>query len=183
MPGKDHNRTFPISKGFLMRFKHFGGVLALAVLAVALATLVLAQGQKMSIQVKNGQLRATPSFLGSVVAGLAYGDQVTVVKSQGPWFQVKDARSRSGWIHQSALTEKRIVMTAGTVNAQTTASGEELALAGKGFNSDVEAEFKAQNQDIDFTWVDKMEQIKVSPEESVQFLAQGLVAPSEGGAP
>ena len=35
---------------------------------------------------------------------------------------------------------------------------------------------------FDFTWVDKMEKIKVAPKVSKTFLTQGEVKPTEGGA-
>ncbi|MFH1278445.1 MAG: SH3 domain-containing protein [Candidatus Eisenbacteria bacterium] len=150
-------------------------------IALALAV-AWAGGEMLSVQVKSGQLRSTPSFLGAVTATLGYGDRVTLVQKQDPWLQVRDAAGRTGWIHQSALTKKRIVMSAGEGDAQKSVSGEELALAGKGFNSDVEAEFKAQNANIDFTWVDRMETINVTPEQSALFLAEGKVEPAGGGA-
>jgi hypothetical protein len=43
---------------------------------------------------------------------------------------------KTGWLHQSALTKKTISMKAGGQDVATAASGDELALAGKGFNSD-----------------------------------------------
>ena len=136
----------------------------------------------MSVQVRNGQVRATPSFLGQVVAPVNYGDQVDIVLQQGPWMQVKTLGGKTGWIHQSALSAKKIVMNAGDQDVKTGASGDELALAGKGFNSDVEAAFKKENKSIDFTWVDKMEKMKADPEEITEFLKEGAVAPAEGGA-
>jgi uncharacterized protein YgiM (DUF1202 family) len=135
----------------------------------------------MSVQVKSGQLRATPSFLGQLVAPLNYGDRLEVLEQQGDWSKATAPGGQTGWIHTSALTKKKIVMKAGDQNAQTAASGEELALAGKGFNSDVEADFKAKNQNIDFTWVDKMEKFKVAPETMQKFLKDGGVQPTEGG--
>jgi SH3-like domain-containing protein len=138
----------------------------------------LAAQQTMSVQVRSGQVRATPSFLGKIVATLAYADQVNVAQKQGEWMQVATSAGLSGWMHQSALSSKRIELKAGADDVQTAASGEELALAGKGFNSDVEADFKKRNQNIDFTWIDKMEKIKVAPREMVDFLSQGgLVQP------
>lgn len=162
-----------------MRHLRIARALALGVLAAA--SLVWAAGEMMSVQVKNGQLRQTPTFLGAVVATVGYGERVTLVKKQDPWFQVTDTKGHTGWIHSSALTKKRIVMSAGEADAQKSVSGDELALAGKGFNSDVEAEFKAQNKDADFTWVDRMEKMVVTPEESVAFLAGGEVTPPSGG--
>lgn len=155
--------------------------LLLLVGTLAAASVVLAAGEKMSVQVRTGQLRAKPSFLGSVVASVAYADRVTVAGKQDPWLKVTDARGRTGWIHQSALTKKRIVLSAGAANVGKGVSGEELALAGKGFNSQVEAEFKAENRNIDFTWVDRMETFVVSPDEATVFLSEGKVEPAPGG--
>ena len=153
------------------------------VLVLAAMAAFAAAPATMSVQVKNGQLRASASFLGQVVAPLSYGDRVTVVESQGDWMKVTSPAGKTGWVHNSALTKKQIQMKAGTQNAQTGASGDELALAGKGFNSDVEADFKAKNKNIDFSFVDKMEKIKVAPGEMQAFLKDGGVKPSEGGAP
>lgn len=132
---------------------------------------------EMSVQVQSGQVRATPSFLGQVVATVKYGDRLDVVEQQNGWTKVRTPAGKEGWMHDSALTRKRVVMKAGAEDVQASASGEELALAGKGFNSDVEAEFKNQNKDIDFTWVDRMLKYKVTPEEMRAFLKEGEVTP------
>ena len=149
----------------------------IAVTAAALAAGPIA----MSVQVKNGQLRETPSFLGKLIVPLNYGDRLQVIEQQGDWSKVTAPGGQTGWIHTSALTKKKIAMSAGGQNAQTGASGDELALAGKGFNSTVEADFKAKNQNIDFTWVDKMEKIKVAPESMEQFLKEGGIQTAQGG--
>lgn len=140
-----------------------------------------ASAATMSVQVKTGQIRATPSFLGTIVAPVAYGDRVDVVSEQGEWMKVSTAQGKEGWIHNSALTKKRIVLQAGGKDVAGAASSDELALAGKGFNSEVEGEFKAANKDIDFTWVDRMEKWKVDIKEMQKFLQQGDVTPAEGG--
>jgi uncharacterized protein YgiM (DUF1202 family) len=156
--------------------------LSLSLIVLAAATLA-GEPVAMSVQVKNGQIRATPSFLGKLVAPLNYGDRLQVLEKQGEWCKVTGPGGQTGWIHSSALTKKKIEMQAGSQNAQTAASGDEMALAGKGFNSAVEADFKAKNKNIDFTWVDKMEKIKVAPESMQEFLKVGGIQPSEGGKP
>ena len=149
---------------------------------IVLACSTFADGPvTMSVQVKNGQVLASPSFLGKVVTRVNYGDRIQVIEQQGDWSKVTAADGQGGWIHSSALTKKKIAMKAGSQNAQTAASGDELALAGKGFNSEVEADFKAKNRNVDFTWVDKMEKIKVAPESMQQFLKDGGIQPAEGG--
>lgn len=153
----------------------------LALGLLAMATSAFAAGQAMSVQVKSGQLRETPSFLGKLTGTVNYGERLQVLEQKGDWSKVTVPSGQTGWLHSSALTKKRIVMKAGDQSAQAGASGDELALAGKGFNSDVEADFKAKNRNVDFAWVDKMEKFKVKPEAMEQFLTDGGIQPQEGG--
>ena len=141
-----------------------------------------AAGQKMmSIQVKKGEIRSTPSFLGIIVARVSYGDRVYVQEEKGPWVKVGlPVNSSEGWIHNSALTSKKIEFNAGAANVQTSASSDELALAGKGFNKQVENEFKEKNPNINYAWVDRMEKFVVSEKQIKQFLKEGELSP-EGG--
>ncbi|MCX7010272.1 MAG: SH3 domain-containing protein [Kiritimatiellaeota bacterium] len=104
-----------------------------AVGAFALAGVALAE--RMSGQVEDGQVRATPSAFGAVVAKLPYGTSVEAQPAQHGWMQVQTAAGQQGWMNASSLTTKKIVMTAGAGGA-TGASSDELALAGKGFNSE-----------------------------------------------
>jgi hypothetical protein len=134
----------------------------------------------MSVQVKAAQVRGKPSFLGPVVATLAYGDQVEAIQQSGDWAQVRTASRQEGWLHQSALSSKRILLNAGGADAKGAASSQEVALAGKGFNSDVERQFRGKNPNLDFAWVDRMERITVSAQQSVAFLQAGEVRPTGG---
>jgi uncharacterized protein YgiM (DUF1202 family) len=153
---------------------------AVALSALWLDTATAAAPSTMSVQVKAGQMRAQPNFLGKVNGTLAYGDQVTILGTQGDWMQVQAKSGQTGWMHTSSLSKKKIVVKAGANDVGTTASGEELALAGKGFNSDVEADFKAKNKEIDFTWIDRMEKIRIPPAEIAAFLNEGGVKPAGG---
>lgn len=145
------------------------------------AGLAWAAGQVLSVQVRTSKLRERPSFLGTPVSEVSYGTQVTVSSRQGPWVKVTTGRGQTGWLHQSALSEKDLAMVSGQVEAATGASGEEIALAGKGFNDQVEREFREQNQDLNFDTVDRMEKIVVTPQQAAAFLAAGQVTPAEGG--
>lgn len=136
----------------------------------------------MSVQIKEGQVRSTPSFLGTIVARLSYGDRVEVIQDQGNWKKVAVRGGAQGWIHTSALSTKSIVLKAGAGNVQTSATSGEIALAGKGFSEEVEKQYKKLNRNLDYAWVDRMERFQVSPEQMQAFLKQGSVAPAEGGA-
>jgi len=135
----------------------------------------------MSIQIKKGHLRTTPSFLGKIIAELNYGDRVSVIETKDPWLKVRSyAKNAEGWLHHSALTSKKIILKPGANDVAQAASSDELALAGKGFSKQVEGEFKTKNPQLDYTWVNRMEQMVVSQEQIEQFLKDGKLAP-EGG--
>jgi SH3-like domain-containing protein len=147
------------------------------------ALAAFAAGQKMmSVQVNKGVVRLTPSFLGGVVTQLSYGDRVYVLEEKRSWTRIGlSENAAKGWIHSSALTPKIIVLKAGSENVQVAASSEEIALAGKGFNQQVESEFRAKNSNLDFTWIDRMETFVVSQKQMKQFLNEGELS-YEGGS-
>ncbi len=159
-----------------MNVKRFFLSLSLLGFSAAVAT---AATTLMSVQVNKTDLRETPSYLGKVVTSLVYGDKVSIQSQNGAWYQVT-GNSRSGWVHSSVLTPKKIVMK-GDSAAKTTASSGEMALAGKGFNSDVENQFKANHKEINFAPVDKMEKIKIPISEIQEFAKEGKLQ-STGGA-
>lgn len=127
----------------------------------------------MSVQVREGQLRSRASFLGSVVGQVAYGEKVSVEETQAGWSRITTESGASGWIHESALTRKTLVAGSGASDARIGASGEEVALAGKGFSKEVEAEYKKQNRELDYTWVDWMGKLVVPESRMREFLVQG----------
>lgn len=137
--------------------------------------------EMMSVQIKKCQLRNQPSFLGKIVTELKYGDKVSVEEEKKSWLKVlPESQNSNGWVHTSALTTKEIVLKPNSSDVENAASNDEIALAGKGFNEQVEQKFKQNNKDIDFAWVDRMEEIVVSQEKKQSFLSEGGLV-GEGG--
>lgn len=135
----------------------------------------------MSVQIREGQVRISPSFLAAILGKLEYGDRVSVLQDNGDWMKVLDSNSGiSGWMHSSALTKQKIVFKAGKKDVAISATSDEYALAGKGFNQQVEKQYKRENPHLDFSWVDKMEHFRVSSQQMQQFLAAGKVIPPGG---
>jgi uncharacterized protein YgiM (DUF1202 family) len=154
-------------------------VLLLLVLAATAA--FAADPVQMSVKVKETQVRAAASYVGKIVAVLAYGDRVTILEKQKDWARVSlPAKKAEGWVNLAALQDKAIVLKAGAENVEKSASSGEVALAGKGFNAEVEAKYRQDNS-LDYTWVDRMEKFVVSPAQVSAFLAQGGLT-VEGGA-
>jgi SH3-like domain-containing protein len=145
-------------------------VRVLAVFIVLFASITFAAS--MSIQVRTSKLRATPSQLGRVVSTVKYGEVMQVQSSQKGWYAVTTPDGKSGWLHESVLSAKPIALRAGTTDAAVGVSNDEVALAGKGFNEQVEAKLKAETS-LDFTWVDRMATFDVDPDQILAFRSQG----------
>jgi uncharacterized protein YgiM (DUF1202 family) len=153
-------------------------IAALGLLAL-FVTLVLAETLVVKIQSTN--LRKTPKFYGAVVQALKSGDKVEKVTSQPDgWIQVKTAAGAVGWIHSSAVAVQKFSLTAMDSGLKTQASASEVALAGKGFNKQVEESFRAKNKAANFAEVDRMQQLKVTSAALEQFLKQGQLGEWRG---
>lgn len=126
----------------------------------------------MSVQVRNGKVRATPSQLGRVVASVPYGEALEAGNLTRGWYPVTLADGKKGWLHESALSRKPIKMTAGATDVQTGVSTDEVALAGKGFNEQVEAKLKSETA-LDYSWVDRMAGFQVNEDQIRAFRTQG----------
>ncbi|MDD9302674.1 MAG: SH3 domain-containing protein [Desulfobacter sp.] len=135
--------------------------------------------QSMSVQVKESHIRQRPSFFSPVIIVLAYGQRVTVLSEDNGWVKVSTLRG-TGFVHGSALTPRQVILNPGKKDVQMAASSDEYALAGKGFNSQVEGQFRARNPRLDFSAIDRMETYKVSQSQIRQFLIQGKLSPQGG---
>jgi hypothetical protein len=151
----------------------------------AAGMLFAADAKQRTVTVKITQLRATPSYLGKVVGELKYGERVTLLDQPADapkdWLKVIGPDNKlQGWVNASSLTQKDIAVKSGSGTVSQSASSGDVALAGKGFNSDVEKQYK-ENEHLDYTWVDKMEAFQVLQQQVSLFLSQGGLS-EPGGA-
>jgi uncharacterized protein YgiM (DUF1202 family) len=133
-----------------------------------------AKGSTQYISAKTAALKSSTGFFAGTTGTLNYGDQVTVLQVKGKWAEVKaTARNVSGWIASSNLTSKRV-----SAGAASGASNSEVALAGKGFNQEVENAYKADGK-LNYDDVDKTEAQQVSNDDLYKFLTDGHLATGE----
>jgi hypothetical protein len=150
-----------------------GKTWALGLAVVLIAGTLAWAAETMSVQVKQGRVYAKPNFLSKLQATLPYGAKLKVEGEEGAWRQVS-AKGLQGWMHVSALTESEINLQAGSRRAASGASSEEMTLAGKGFNKQVEAKYKATNKGLNYAAVNKMEKsYPVSVAQIKKFLRTG----------
>ncbi|MDR0720907.1 MAG: hypothetical protein LBF78_14840 [Treponema sp.] len=148
-------------------------LLLLAAIFLAIAGFAAAQvkqGSRAWVQAKTAALKSSTGFFASKRGNLSYGDEVQVLRLSGKWAEVRSSKnsSLSGWIALASLSSKRIVAS----GSGSSATASEIALAGKGFNQEVENAYKAGGQ-LNYTDVDKTEAIAVSEDELRQFIDDG----------
>lgn len=148
-------------------------------LILALPLAAFAAGGSWSVQVRQCHLRQKPSFLAPIAATLPYGMRVEGIEERGDWRLVRSKPYGEGWIHASAITEKKISLKAGEENVGTAADEEEIALAGKGFNKEVEGAYRTRHGQAAYDVVDAMEARGADDAEVAEFLRQGGLRETE----
>jgi len=148
-------------------------MLALAGCFVVFSSILLAGAEKGFIQVQQVQVRQSHVFYAPEMGVLKYGDEITKVGEKAGWVEITTADGLKGWIHESALSEKKLVLQSDKKFRAQDATDEEIALAGKGFSREVEQEYRKKNPDLDFNRVDKMEALKLSSSEMQAFIKEG----------
>lgn len=146
-------------------------ICAVAVVFICLA-LLAAESATMYVSTQKGLLKSKASGSSKTVATLSYGDQVSVLSTQSKWCEITvttgAAVGEKGWMLTSALTKKKIIAKGNKV----TADASELALAGKGFSSEIETEYK-KNGVVDYDSVDCVEKEIVSESDQNDFINAG----------
>lgn len=164
--------------------KSFFAVFVFILCTAILIPASMVQAQKMMIvQVRQAQIRSTPSFLGKIMARPIYGEKVIILAERKGWMKVKRnaAVKIEGWMHRSALSPVKVILKSGDQSTAGQSSTQEVALAGKGFNEQIEGGYAINHQDLDYSWVNKMEKISPSMEELEKFVINGSLAIENGG--
>lgn len=143
----------------------------LFILAAALPAAAAALGT-VTVVVKTAALKKRPQFYAPTVGSAALGEKLRSSGEQDGWFKVAEGEGYA-WIHSSAVTEKKVSYGSASSVGSGGASAEEITLAGKGFNSQVEGSYRSKHPGANFAAVDAMEREKVSEEEALRFLKEG----------
>jgi uncharacterized protein YgiM (DUF1202 family) len=149
--------------------------LGLLLLSTAAVFAQVTKGSRAWVSAKTVNVKSSTGFFASTRGRLAYGDQVTVLQVNGKYAEVRaSGNSVSGWVAVSNLSSKRIV----AAGSGSGASASEIALAGKGFNQEVENAYKAR-ENLNYADVDKTEAIAVSQDDLYQFVTEGHLKAGE----
>jgi hypothetical protein len=133
----------------------------------------VSRGGTLYVAVKSQPLKSSTGFFASTRGTLSYGNRVTVLQVSGRFVEVRSATKSTltGWVPSANLSAKEIVS-----GNTATLSASETALAGKGFNQEVENSYKSQNRNLNYTDVDRVEAITVTDANLQRFLQEGRLA-------
>lgn len=131
--------------------------------------------ETLYLGVQSAPIRSTPSPFGKTLGTMSHGTAVTILQKQEGWYMVQTPAGLQGWANQSQFQKDKVVLTAGQSTAQTGASAKEQGAAAKGFTPQVEAQYKDKNPDLTVAYgkIDRMEKLRASETEVVQFLKEG----------
>ena len=127
-------------------------------------------GNKRYVAVKTAALRDSSGFFAKDLRNLSLGTEVTLVREDGKWTQVR-VENFDGWVASSSLSVRRVAASGASVTAS------EIALAGKGFSPDTEIEYRKNG--LDYSMVDSMEKITIPANDLLRFITEGRLAKGE----
>jgi hypothetical protein len=143
-------------------------LIVIGLAAAGFAAAQVAQGGTLYVAVKTAALKSSTGFFASTRGTLTYGDRVTVLQVSGKFVEVRSANSSlTGWTASANMSARQII--SGNTN---TLSARETALAGKGFNQEVENAYKAKGS-LNYADVDRVEAITVTETGLKGFLEEG----------
>ncbi|GAB7028202.1 hypothetical protein [Geotalea toluenoxydans] len=122
--------------------------------------------------VKENAIREQCRFFSPVKAKIRLNDLLTITGKSGDWYKAT-FKGINGCVHKSAIEQKSFKLGSLAGSKGRTASKDEVSLAGKGFNPQVEASYKGSHPEADFRTVDTIEGFKVSSENLGEFLKNG----------
>jgi len=126
-------------------------------------------GSTLYVAVKTVELKSSTGFFASTKGTLNYGDRVTVLQVNGRFVEVRSANNTSltGWTAYANLSTRQIVSgNTGSLSAK------ETALAGKGFNQEIENVYKTKGN-LNYADVDRVEAVRVTQEGLRRFIEEG----------
>ena len=148
-----------------------------AALLCLAATLLFAQkaGDRLYVNVDSAPLKSSTGFFGNTTETVKYGDELRVTAVSGKWVEAQKIGGKTGWIESAKLTTRRVSSQGNAANA----SAREVALAGKGFSPEIEAEYKESGAQLNYPAVDSMEDVDISDDNLLVFIEEGHLSKGE----
>jgi hypothetical protein len=145
-------------------------VILLVAFGIAITSAIAAETVK--VITKENAIRSSCRFFAPVVTKVQYNDKLEVLSQEGDWLRVR-FNGMEGCIHKSAVQEQKVTLSALNLGEGSSATEDEVSLAGKGFNPEVEEAYQNENPEVSFETVDRIESYSLSDQEQVVFIEKG----------
>jgi hypothetical protein len=146
-------------------------LLIMGLVSAGFAAAQIAKGGTLYVAVKTVTLKSSTGFFSSGRGTLNYGDAVTVLQVSGKFVEIRSVNSSiTGWTATANMSARQIV----SGNA-VTLSAKETAMAGKGFNQEIEDIYKTKGS-LNYADVNRVEAITVTETGIKNFLEEGRLA-------
>lgn len=131
--------------------------------------------KEVTVTSKQGTVKVAADHMSKNVEIVVYGDKLKVIEKVNDWYHVTTPSGKAGWIHESATTTKKINLAKDSAVNDTSSSHDEVALAGKGFNKQIEQTYVKDNPNMAraFQQVNQIEARKVPAAQLSAFIKQG----------
>ena len=125
------------------------------------------------VEIASTKVRKEPKHWAQGVANVVYGDPLTVIESNSGWLKVRTPSGVEGFIHSSAVTERKVALAPGSTKVQIRADDSDIVLAGKGFSEQIEDADRDQNKELPYQEVDRLLKLAPSDEQIGTFVESG----------
>jgi hypothetical protein len=147
----------------------------IAIMLCSSAAVAMA-AETVQVTTRENSVRTECRFFAPVKLKVLLGERLSVTGRKGDWLLVS-GKGVSGCIHKSAVEERNFAAS-GRNAATGGASSDEVSLAGKGFNPQVEAGYRKSGKDLNYAAVDEISLMTVSEKTLEPFIKQGgLITP------
>lgn len=144
---------------------------------------------EVTVAVKNAVVRKSPSFIAPAAFQTAYGDRFQEIGGENGWIQVKSGKG-TGWLHQTAVTEKKVDLSGLTPGEASKGSSAEVVFAakgigdrpgasngiplpGKGFDATAEKVLASKGRSAGYASLDKLAASSGKGDDLASFAKQG----------
>ena len=144
-------------------------LICLGLVLIGLVAAQVSRGGTLYAATRTVSLKSSTGIFARTVGTLNYGDRVTVLQVSGKWVEVQSTANSAlrGWTQSANMSARQIVS-----GNTTSASASEIALAGKGFNQEVEDSYRADGN-LNYAEVDRIERITINEADLLRFLEEG----------
>jgi hypothetical protein len=132
------------------------------------------QAQTFKVVQSKQQLYAEPNFSANALGTVPESTEVQIIQQSGDWYQV-EYQGQQGWLPQQAFPAAKKLDLSKLLKGKAVQESktDEVALAGKGFTPEVEANYRQKHPNLNYAQVDQVEKFEVNPGQLQAFQREG----------